>query len=90
MQSAASIANAVASNKPLIVGPVDKDLLLGAGITLPEKAEFRSGNTRILPWIEQVAEKNSLVIGVSRGWALERIMAELSHRGCSVAAILEG
>jgi hypothetical protein len=69
------LAQALSTHKPLIVGPVDQVLLADVGIFLPEKAEFRSNDSNIIPWIEQTVEKNSLIIATSRGWAFDRFAA---------------
>ena len=88
LQAAISIATSVAAGKPLIVGPdLDPAQLAEVGISLPEKTEFKSSNLGIIPWIEQTSEKSSLVVSLSRGWAFDRIAAEINRLGCSVVTV---
>jgi nucleotide-binding universal stress UspA family protein len=87
LQSAVSIAVSAAARKPLVVGPVDPARLAESGIVLPEKTEYKSSHLGIIPWVEQTSEKTSLVVSLSRGWAFDRIAAEINRLGCSVVTI---
>jgi Kef-type K+ transport system membrane component KefB/nucleotide-binding universal stress UspA family protein len=89
-RSAIRIATCAAPHKPLIVGPVDPELLEQAGIALPEKTEYKPGNTGIIPWVEQIAQENSLIVSLSRGWAFDRIATRTNQIGCSVVAVNTG
>lgn len=86
--AAVSVATAATAHQPLIVGPVDPALLAAAEITLPEKTEFKPGNTGIIPWIEETLQGNSLIVAISRGWVFERIAAEFRQHDCSVVAVI--
>jgi nucleotide-binding universal stress UspA family protein len=90
LRSAIRIATSAAPHKPLIVGPVHPELLEQAGIALPEKTEHKPGNMGIIPWVEQTAQKNSLIVSLSRGWAFDRIATQASQMGCSVVAVNTG
>jgi nucleotide-binding universal stress UspA family protein len=90
LQAAIRIATSAAPRKPLIVGPVDPELLAQAGIVLPEKTEYKPGNMSIIPWIEQMAQDNSLIVSLSWGWDLDRIVAQTTPIGCSVVAVNVG
>jgi hypothetical protein len=81
------MAAAVAAHQPLIVGPLEPALLAESGIVLPEKAEYKAGDTNIIKWVEQNVEKESLVISLARGQAFERTAAKLYQLGCSVVFV---
>jgi Kef-type K+ transport system membrane component KefB/nucleotide-binding universal stress UspA family protein len=84
---AVSLAAAVAAHQPLIVGPLEPELLAESGIILPEKAEYKPGDANIIKWVEQTVDKESLVISLSRGQAFERTAAKLNQRDCSVVFV---
>jgi hypothetical protein len=84
---AVSLAAAVAAHQPLIVGPLEPELLAESGIILPEKAEYKPGDANIIKWVEQTVDKESLVISLSRGQAFERTAAKLYQLGCSVVFV---
>jgi hypothetical protein len=88
LRSAVNIAKAVALHEPLIVGPVDNESLSEAGIILPEKAKFKSGDTDIIPWIEQTSQKNSLVVCLTGGWAFDRIAADIHQLNRSAIVMI--
>ena len=81
------MAASVAAHQPLIVGPLEPDLLAESGIVLPEKAVFKPGDTNIIKWVEQNVEKESLVISLARGQAFERTAAKLHQLSCSVVFV---
>jgi Kef-type K+ transport system membrane component KefB len=85
--AAISVANAVAAHHPLIVGPANPEMLAEVGINLPEKAEYIPGDIGVIQWVEQISDENSLIVSVARGWAFDRIAAEIHRRGCSVVAV---
>ncbi len=88
LQAAVCIATSAAAGKPLIVGPgVDPAQLAEAGIVLPEKTEYQSSHMGIIPWVQQNCEKTSLVVSLSRGWAFNRIAAEINRIGCSAVTV---
>ena len=88
LQAAVSIATSAAAGKPLIVGPgVDPAQLAETGIVLPEKTEYKSSNRGIIPWVEQISEKTSLVVSLSRGFDFNRIAAFFNSLGCSVVTV---
>jgi len=88
LQSAVSIAISAAARKPLIVGPVTPAQLEEAGIFLPEKTEYKPSDMDMLPWVEQISNGNSLVVSLSRTWAIDRIAAEMIRSGCSLVAVI--
>jgi len=88
LQSAASIAISAAARKPLIVGPVPPTQVEGAGIILPERTEYKPSDLDMLAWVEQISNRNSLVVSLSRAWAFDRIAAEMIRLGCSLVAVI--
>jgi len=88
LQSAASIAISVAAHKPLIVGPVTPAQLENAGFALPERTEYKPSDMDIFPWVEQNSNRDSLVVSLTRTWAIDRIATEMIRSGCSMAAVM--
>jgi len=88
LRAAVSIATSAAGRQPLIVGPVEPELLENTGIVFPEKTEFKSDNSRLLSWIEQTSQKNSLIISLARRWVLDRVTTEFIQQGHSVVAVI--
>lgn len=87
LKAGVSIATSAAAHHPLIVGPVHPELLEQAGIDLPDKTEYKPGNTSIIPWVEQFAQKNSLIVSLSWGWVFDRIVTQTKQAGCSVVTV---
>jgi hypothetical protein len=87
LNAAVRIATSVAAHHPLVVGPVDSSQLAEAGISLPEKTEYRPGEMGTLLWLEKTLKNNSLIVSTSRGWASDRIATQANQAGCSVVAV---
>jgi nucleotide-binding universal stress UspA family protein len=87
VKAAVSLATSAAAHHPLVVGPANPAELVEAGIELPEKTECRPGDMGVIPWVEQTAQKNSLIVSLSRGWAFDRIVTQAKQVGCSVVAV---
>lgn len=87
LQAAVTIATTAAAHHPLIVGPVEPELMTKTGILLPEKSNMKPAKTSVLNWVEKSSEKDSLVITISHGRAFSRAAAEIYHRGRSVVSI---
>jgi nucleotide-binding universal stress UspA family protein len=87
LKAAVSIATAAAAHHPLIVGPADPAELVAAGIDLPERTNYEPGDMGVIPWVEQTAQKNSLIVSLARGWAFDRIVTQTKQTGCSVVAV---
>jgi Kef-type K+ transport system membrane component KefB len=90
LKAAVSIATAAATHHPLIVGPVDSAQLAEAGLNLPEKTEYKPGETGVIQWVEKTLDKNSLIVSTSRGWAFDRIANQTNQFGGSVVAVNAG
>jgi Kef-type K+ transport system membrane component KefB len=90
LKAAVSIATSAAAHHPLVVGPADPAELVEAGIDLPERIEYRPGDMGVIPWVEQTAEKNSLIVSLSRGWAFDRIATQTKQAGGSVVGVATG
>jgi Kef-type K+ transport system membrane component KefB/nucleotide-binding universal stress UspA family protein len=90
LKAAVSIATAATAHHPLVVGPADPADFANAGINLPEKIEHKPGDEGIIPWIEQTAQENSLIVSLSRGWAFDRVVTQTRKAGCSVVAVNRG
>jgi hypothetical protein len=90
LKAAVSIATAAAAHHPLVVGPADPAHLVEAGINLPEKTEHEPGDMGVIPWVEQTAQENSLIVSLSRGWTFDRIATQTRKAGCSVVAVSTG
>jgi hypothetical protein len=84
---AASMAATLAARQPLIVGPLEPELLAESGIILPEKTEYILGDPNIIKWVEQNVDKESLVISLTRGQAFEKTAAKLYQLGCSIVFV---
>ena len=87
LRAAVNIATAAAAHQRLIVGPVAPELLVEAGMTLPERAEHVGGETDLVQWAEQTSGQSDLVVAVSRGRAAGRTAAEIHELGRSVVAV---
>jgi Kef-type K+ transport system membrane component KefB len=87
LKAAVSVATAAAAHHPLIVGPADPAELVAAGIDLPERTNYEPGDMGVIPWVEQTAQKNSLIVSLARGWAFDRIVTQTKQTGCSVVAV---
>jgi nucleotide-binding universal stress UspA family protein len=90
LNAAVSIATSAAAHHPLVVGPADPAELVEAGINLPERTEYKPGDMSAIPWVEQTAQNNSLIVSLSRGWAFDRIVTQTEPAGCSVVAVNKG
>jgi Kef-type K+ transport system membrane component KefB len=90
LKAAVSIATSAAAHHPLVVGPADPAHLVEAGINLPEKTEHEPGDMGVIPWVEQTAQENSLIVSLSRGWTFDRIATQTRKAGCSVVAVSTG
>jgi nucleotide-binding universal stress UspA family protein len=90
LNAAVSIATSAAAHHPLVVGPADPAELVEAGINLPERTKYKPGDMSAIPWVEQTAQSNSLIVSLSRGWAFDRIVTQVEQSGCSVVAVSTG
>jgi Kef-type K+ transport system membrane component KefB/nucleotide-binding universal stress UspA family protein len=90
LKAAVRIATSAAAHHPLVVGPASPAELVEAGINLPERTEYKPGDMGVIPWVEQTAQKNSLIVSLSRGWAFDRIATQTKQAGCSVVAVNTG
>ena len=90
VKAAVRIATSAGAHHPLVVGPADPAHLVEAGINLPEKTEHEPGDMGVIPWVEQTAQENSLIVSLSRGWTFDRIATQTRKAGCSVVAVSTG
>jgi Kef-type K+ transport system membrane component KefB len=90
LKAAVRLATSAAAHQPLVVGPADPAELVEAGIHLPERTEYKPGDMGVIPWVEQTAQENSLIVSLSRGWAFDRIATQTKRVGCSVVAVTTG
>jgi nucleotide-binding universal stress UspA family protein len=90
LKAAVSIATSAAAHHPLVAGPADPSELVEAGINLPERTEYKPGDMGVIPWVEQTAQENSLIVSLSRGWAFDRIATQAKQADCSVVAVSKG
>jgi Kef-type K+ transport system membrane component KefB len=90
LKAAVRIATSAAAHHPLVVGPASPAELVEAGINLPERTEYKPGDMGVIPWVEQTAQKNSLIVSLSRGWSFDRIATQTKQAGCSVVAVNTG
>ena len=87
LQAAISIATAAAPHQPITVGPVNPDQLAEAGISLPEKTEYKPGKLGIIEWVAQTSDTSSLIVTTSRGRAFDRTAIRISELGRSIVSI---
>jgi hypothetical protein len=87
LQAAISLATTAAPHQPITVGPVNPDQLAEAGITFPEKTEYKPGDLGIIEWVAQTSDKSSLIVTTSRGRAFDRTAIRISELGRSIVSI---
>jgi nucleotide-binding universal stress UspA family protein len=90
LKAAVRIATSAAAHHPLVVGPVNSAQLAEVGIDLPERTDYRPGDMGVIQWVEQTAQKNSLIVSLSRGRAFDRIATRTRQAGGSVVAVNTG
>jgi hypothetical protein len=87
LRTAISLAASSAAHKPLVVGPVNPDLLTETGITLPDKAEYQPEETGLIAWVTKNSEQDSLIMTISHGRAFDRTALEIYQTGRSVVTV---
>jgi hypothetical protein len=88
LRAAVDLASAAASNHQLVVGPAAPELLIKAGMTLPEWVEHKAGESELFAWVEQNSNEHDLIVAVFRRRFGSRIITGLHDFDRSVVTVM--
>jgi Kef-type K+ transport system membrane component KefB len=85
IETALGVARALVGREhPLIIGPVPPERLVEAGVSLPDRIEYRDGSRNRVEWTSEVTDQGDLIVLPTRGFTLTHAAARIVESGRSV------